>query len=62
MRTDVLSWSSATVATHLQIAPGDPILSTISVNADPEGRPIEYGRTWFAGDRVAFTLGEPPSA
>jgi GntR family phosphonate transport system transcriptional regulator len=53
--------ASATVATHLQIAPGDPILRTISVNADPEGRPIEYGRTWFAGDRVAVTLGEPPT-
>jgi len=49
--------ASATVATHLQIAPGDPILRTVSVNVDPAGQPVEYGRTWFAGDRVAFTVG-----
>jgi len=48
--------ASATVATHLQIAAGDPILRTVSLNVDPEGVPVEYGRTWFAGDRVAFTV------
>jgi GntR family phosphonate transport system transcriptional regulator len=27
------------------------------VNVDAAGRPVEFGRTWFAGDRVALTLG-----
>ncbi|SRR6056297_1582667 len=51
----------ATTAAHLQLAAGDPILRTISVNIDPDGAPVEYGRTWFAGDRVALTLGDMPA-
>jgi GntR family phosphonate transport system transcriptional regulator len=27
------------------------------VNVDPDGIALEYGRTWFAGDRVTLTLG-----
>lgn len=50
--------ASATQALHLQIAEGAPILRTVSINADPEGRPVEFGRTWFAGDRVTLTVGE----
>lgn len=50
--------ASSTISTHLRIAPGDPILRTVSINVDSENRPIEYGRTWFAGDRVSFTVGE----
>ena len=37
---------------------GEPILRTLAVNVDPEGQPIEYGRTWFAGDRITLTLAE----
>ena len=33
------------------------LLRTVAVNVDAEGRPVEFGRTWFAGDRVALTLG-----
>jgi GntR family phosphonate transport system transcriptional regulator len=50
--------ASPTQALHLQLSPGAPILRTLAVNVDPEGRPIEYGRTWFAGDRITLTLGE----
>jgi GntR family phosphonate transport system transcriptional regulator len=51
--------ASPTQALHLQLEPGAPILRTIAVNVDPEGHPIEYGRTWFAGDRMTLTLGAP---
>lgn len=50
--------ASATLAMQLQIKAGDPILRTVSLNADLAGAPVEYGRTWFAGDRVALTLGD----
>ncbi|MVO14352.1 phosphonate metabolism transcriptional regulator PhnF [Parasedimentitalea huanghaiensis] len=48
--------ASATIALHLRLSEGAPILRAVSVNVDPEGRPIEYGRTWFAGDRVTLTV------
>lgn len=47
-----------TQALHLQLRPGAPILRSIAINVDPAGQPIEYGRTWFAGDRITLTLGE----
>lgn len=49
--------ASPTQALHLQIAEGAPILRTVSVNADLTGTPVEFGRTWFAGDRVTLTVG-----
>ncbi len=48
--------ASATQALHLQVTEGDPLLRSTSVNVDGEGHPVEYGRTWFAGDRVTLTL------
>ncbi|HEY9096014.1 MAG TPA: phosphonate metabolism transcriptional regulator PhnF [Hydrogenophaga sp.] len=33
-----------------------PALHVSSVNVDPSGTPIEYARTWFAGDRVTLTV------
>ncbi|MEM6712805.1 MAG: phosphonate metabolism transcriptional regulator PhnF [Pseudomonadota bacterium] len=48
--------ASATIALHLQIREGAPVLRTIGINVDPNGVPIEYGRTWFAADRVTLTL------
>lgn len=48
--------ATPTQALHLQIPEAAPILRSISVNADPEGRPIEYGHTWFAGDRVTLSV------
>lgn len=48
--------ANATHARHLRIAVGAPILRTVSINADPEGVPVEYGTTHFSGDRVTLTL------
>ena len=48
--------ATATQALHLQLAEGDPLLRSSSVNVDETGQPVEYGRTWFAGDRVTLTL------
>ncbi|MCY4334455.1 MAG: phosphonate metabolism transcriptional regulator PhnF [Litoreibacter sp.] len=48
--------SSATQALHLQVKEGDPLLKSTSVNVDERGHPVEYGRTWFAGDRVTLTM------
>ncbi|MGR3760371.1 phosphonate metabolism transcriptional regulator PhnF [Roseobacteraceae bacterium NS-SX3] len=50
--------ATATQALHLRISEGAPILRTTGINADPEGAPVEFGRTWFAGDRVTLTVGE----
>ncbi|MBO6602058.1 MULTISPECIES: phosphonate metabolism transcriptional regulator PhnF [Paracoccaceae] len=50
--------ASPTQAGHLHLQPGAPILRTVGLSVDPEGRPVEYGRTWFAGDRVTLTLAE----
>ncbi|MDX2483051.1 MAG: phosphonate metabolism transcriptional regulator PhnF [Pseudodonghicola sp.] len=48
--------ANATQALHLRVAEGSPILRTIAVNVDADGVPVEYGRTWFAGDRVTLTV------
>jgi len=48
--------ATATQALHLRLREGDPILRAVGINVDPEGRPVEYGHTWFAGDRVTLTL------
>jgi GntR family phosphonate transport system transcriptional regulator len=48
--------ASATQAVHLQLAEGAPLLRTTSLNVDPDGLPVEYGRTWWAGDRITLTL------
>lgn len=48
--------ATATQALHLQVAEGDPLLRSSGVNEDEAGMPVEYGRTWFAGDRVTLTL------
>lgn len=48
--------ADATQALHLHLREGDPLLRTTSVNVDLAGQPVEYGRTWFAGDRVSLIL------
>ena len=48
--------ANATQALHLQVSEGDPLLRSSSVNVDEDKLPVEYGRTWFAGDRVTLTL------
>ncbi len=48
--------ATATQALHLQISEGDPLLRSSGVNVDEKGQPVEFGRTWFVGDRVTLTL------
>lgn len=48
--------ASRTKAALLELRPGDPILRTISINVDAADTPIEYGRTWFAADRVTLNF------
>ncbi|WP_299354858.1 phosphonate metabolism transcriptional regulator PhnF [uncultured Shimia sp.] len=48
--------ATATQAHHLRIHEGDPVVLSVAINVDPEGRPTEYGVSWFAGDRVTLTL------
>ena len=48
--------ASATRALQLQLVEGDPLLKSSGVNVDEAGVPVEYGRTWFAGDRVTLTV------
>lgn len=43
-------------ALALHIQPGAPILRSVAVNVDAAGQPIEYGTTWFAGDRVTLNV------
>lgn len=40
----------------LQIAPGAPLLRSVAVNVDAKGRRIEFGTTWFVGDRVTLIV------
>lgn len=48
--------ATATQALHLRIAEGAPLIRTSSLSVDPDGQPVELGRTWFAGDKVTLTL------
>lgn len=50
--------ADATQALHLNLREGDPLLRSTGVNVDQKGRAVEYGRTWFAGERVILTLEE----
>ncbi len=47
------------LALALQIKEGAPVLRSVAVNVDAAGVPVEYGTTWFAGDRVTLTV-DPP--
>jgi GntR family transcriptional regulator, phosphonate transport system regulatory protein len=44
------------IALALQVSEGAPILRSVSVNVDERGVPVEFGITWFAGDRVTLTV------
>lgn len=43
-------------ALHLKLREGAPLLRSIGVNVDLEGAPVEYGRSWFAGERVTLSV------
>ncbi len=48
------------LALALQIKEGAPVLRSVAINVDAAGVPVEYGTTWFAGDRVTLTVDPPP--
>lgn len=48
--------ATAVQAIQLGIREGDPILRTVGINTDPAGVPVEYGHSWFVGDRVTLTV------
>ncbi|MCB1333475.1 MAG: phosphonate metabolism transcriptional regulator PhnF [Roseivivax sp.] len=48
--------ATAVQALHLHCREGDPVLYSTGINIDAQGRPVEYGMTWFAGERVTLTL------
>lgn len=48
--------ADALLALHLRLAQGAPLLRSVAVNVDAAGQPIEFGTTWFAGDRVTLTV------
>ncbi|MEM7237096.1 MAG: phosphonate metabolism transcriptional regulator PhnF [Pseudomonadota bacterium] len=48
--------ASATQASHLRCAEGSALLRTHSLNVDVAGRPVEYGESWFVGDRVEMIV------
>lgn len=50
--------ATATQALHLRIGEGAPVLRAVAINIDEQGQPVEYGRTWFAGDRVTLTVAD----
>lgn len=43
-------------ANLLRLSAGAPLLRSVSVNADQAGQPVEYGRTWFSGERVSLFI------
>jgi GntR family transcriptional regulator, phosphonate transport system regulatory protein len=44
------------LALALQVRPGSAVLRSVAINVDSDGRPIEHGTTWFAGERVTLTV------
>lgn len=50
--------ASKTHATVLELSVGDPILRTVGINVDIAGTPVEFGRSWFAADRVTLILSD----
>lgn len=44
------------LALALQVKPGAAVLRSVALNIDEAGRPVEYGTTWFAGDRITLTV------
>lgn len=50
--------ADAVDAERLEIAPGRPVIEIDCVNADLDGRPVQWARARFAGDRVRVLVGE----
>ncbi|OWU85003.1 GntR family transcriptional regulator [Oceanicola sp. 22II-s10i] len=50
--------ATATQALHLRLAEGAPLLKSTGLNKTPDGVPVEFGTTWFAGDRVTLIFAD----
>ena len=48
--------ADASEAARLELRPGAALIATETVNATPDGEPVETGRTLFAGERITLTL------
>ncbi len=48
--------ADALLAVQLNLPRGAPLLRSVSINVDSNGFPVEFGTTWFAGERVTVTL------
>ncbi len=44
------------LALALLLRPGSAVLRSVAVNVDAAGQPVEFGMTWFAGERVTLTV------
>ena len=54
--------ANATSAAMLRIAPGAPLLRTRSISVDIHGVPVEFGSTWFCGDRITLDIAGNPNS
>lgn len=48
--------ADALMALRLRLQERAPLLKSVAVNVDSRGIPVEYGTTWFAGDRVTLIV------
>ena len=48
--------ATATQALHLRCREGAALVATESLNRAPDGWFVEYGRTWFVGDRIQLVV------
>jgi GntR family transcriptional regulator, phosphonate transport system regulatory protein len=53
---------SAEEALRLRQPASEPVLVTEAIDVDPQGRPIRYGVTCFAGARVQLTVAPEPAS
>ena len=50
--------ADATQALRLQVREGAPLLYSTGLDVDGNGTPVEYGMTWFCGERMTLTFEE----
>ncbi|MDO5529057.1 MAG: phosphonate metabolism transcriptional regulator PhnF [Paracoccus sp. (in: a-proteobacteria)] len=48
--------ATATQAELLHLREGAPLIVTTSINAAPDGKPVEFGTTFFAAERVTLLM------
>lgn len=48
--------ADALLAGHLHLRRGEAVMRAVSLNIGPDGQPLEYGVTHFAGTRVTLTV------